>query len=185
MMFARLAGAVVAPAQATHCQKGNPLSAVAEVIQSKGPGASPQVPTDTSFYLESISSSGLCKRSLPRLFVKIPSRCHSLKVRLTVNGVTFAPAARSSFPILISTPSVQTLPIPQARLSNRFAMRPRASSDIKEILAEIAHAICSVTAMERALSNNTGKRVTNSRTVFLSQTSKQLSGSTSVLTRYR
>jgi hypothetical protein len=63
-------------------------------------------------------------------------------------------------------------------------MRPLASSDISEILAEIAHAMCSVTAIERALSSNIGKRVINSRMVFLSHTSTQLPASTSVLARY-
>jgi hypothetical protein len=146
--------------------------------QGQSPGAI------INLYLESIRSSGLCKKSLPRPLVKMPSRCHSLRTRLTVNGVTFAPAARSSFPILISTPSRQALPIPQARLSNRLAMRPLASSDIKEILAEIAHAMCSVTAMESAFSSNIGKRDTNCRMVFLSHANTQLPESTSVLTRY-
>ena len=59
-----------------------------------------------------------------------------------------------------------------------------ASSELRLTFAPISHAICSVAAMERALSNSLGMRVTNFRTVFRSHASAQLSDNTSVLARY-
>ena len=44
-------------------------------------------------------------RRTPQLFVRSPFRCHSLNSRQTVNIVTFASLASSSFLILSSIPS--------------------------------------------------------------------------------
>jgi hypothetical protein len=49
-------------------------------------------------HLGTTRSSGFCRRILPRPLVRTPSRCQAASARLTVKGVTFAPAARSSFP---------------------------------------------------------------------------------------
>ena len=74
-----------------------------DLVEGKGAEAKPGALI--IFYLGSIRSSGRAKKILPRPFFRMPWRCHSPKARLTVNGVTLAPAARSSFPTRISTPS--------------------------------------------------------------------------------
>ena len=57
------------------------------------------------------SRSGQRSRSLPRLFRTSPLRCHSLKMRLAVNSVTFAVLANSSFVTSSSTPPETFRPI--------------------------------------------------------------------------
>ena len=64
-------------------------------------------------------------------------------------------------------------------------MRDRASSELRLIFAPTNQAICSVAAIERALSNNCGMRNTNSRIFVRSHTSAQLSDNTSLLARYQ
>jgi len=138
-----------------------------------------------NFQLAAARSSGFRSRIVPRRFVRMPARSQSFKERLTVNGVTFAPSATSSFVTFISTPSVVTVPIPFARLTNKWAMRPLASSELRETCAAIHHAVCSVTEIDKVLSSNFGLLVTKPRIVCLSQTTAQQSVSTSVERRYR
>ena len=101
-------------------------------------------------------SSGFRRMTFPRPFVKTPSRCHAVSARLTVNGVTLAADARSSFPTRISIPLGPCLPTPQARLTSMWAMRPDAPSELSETWAPINDAILSVPAMESSLSNKIG-----------------------------
>src|SRR6478735_2405764 len=135
-------------------------------------------------FQEATSSSGRRRVTLPLPFLKTPSRCHLLNKRLTVNGVTFAPAATSSFPIGITIPSGPPTPIPQARLIRYSATRDCASSELRLTVAPINHAMCSVTAIDNALSNNFGVTITNSRRVVRCHINAQLSDNTSVLARY-
>lgn len=128
--------------------------------------------------------SGCSRMTLPLPLRRIPSRCHLVNMRLTVNGVTLAPDAKSSFPTGISIPSGPLLPIPLPRLSRSWATRDCASAELRLTLAPTNQAICSVTAIENALSSNLGIRVTNSRIVFRSHTSAQLAVKTSVLAKY-
>lgn len=129
-------------------------------------------------------SSGFRSRILPRRFTTIPARSQSVRQRLTVNGDTFAPSAKSSFKTLISTPSSVASPIALARLTSKWATRPCASSELSETCAAVDQAMFSVTAIDKTLSNRAGRVDANSRMVCLSHTSAQLSVSTSVQARY-
>jgi len=101
-------------------------------------------------------SSGFRSRIMPLRFAKIPARCHPFRQRLTVNWVTFAPSARSLFMTFICMPSRVGWPMALARLINKCATRPRASSELSETQAAINHAMFSVTAIEKALSSSAG-----------------------------